>query len=453
MATEELPFHLKGNFAPVAEERTETNLEVEGAIPPELSGLYLRNGANPASGHSEHWFLGEGMVHGVRLEGGGASWYRNRYVRTPFLEDPDTPRISDQGVIDRTRSTANTHVVGHAGKILALEEGSFPFELNHELETIGHVDFGGKLTTAFSAHPHICPKTGEMLSFGYGQFPPYLTYLRVSADGKLVQSEEIEVPGPTMMHDFMITESRAIFMDLPVVFDMPAALAGTMPFKWSDDYGARIGIMPRTGSNADVVWFDIEPCYIFHAMNAWDEGDKVVYDVCRMSEIWREAGDMQGSNTEITLHRFIFDLVTGTVKEQTLDDRPMDFPRIAAERVGLKNRFGFALSLGDGSLGEDGTGSPQMAGHFKFDLEKGSSELHSPGPGRTPGEPVFVPAAGADPNSDEGYVMTFCFDEATNKSELVIADATRFTAPPIARVKLPTRVPFGFHGSWVSDED
>lgn len=453
MAAEELPFHLKGNFAPVQEERTETSLEIEGAIPPELTGLYVRNGANPVSGHSEHWFLGEGMVHGVRLDAGKASWYRNRYVKTPFLEDPDTPRISETGQIDRTRSTANTHVISHAGKILALEEGSFPFELDRELETVGFNDFGGKLTSAFSAHPHICPVTGEMLSFGYGQFPPYLTYLRVSPDGKLVQSEEIEVPGPTMMHDFMITESRAIFMDLPVVFDLPAAIAGTMPFKWSDDYGARIGIMPRTGSNADVVWFEIEPCYIFHAMNAWDDGEKVVYDVCRMSEIWRDAGDMQGGNTKITLHRFTFDLATGSVKEETLDDRPMDFPRIAPGRVGLRNRYGYALALDENGDFSDAGPQPETAGHYKFDFAKGTSELHPAGPGLIPGEPVFVAAAGADPDSDEGYVMTFSYDQSSNKSELVIADASHFSAPPIARIKLPTRVPFGFHGSWIDDEN
>jgi carotenoid cleavage dioxygenase-like enzyme len=301
----EIPFHLQGNFAPVKEEVTAYDLEVVGAIPPELQGMYLRNGSNPVTGHSEHWFMGQGMVHGVRLEDGKAAWYRNRYVQTPFLEDPDIPRISPTGDVNRSVSAANTHVIEHAGKILALEEGSFPFVLDRELGTVGYTDYEGKLTTAFSAHPHACPVTGELLSFGYGQLPPYLTYLRISPDGKLVQSELIEVPGPTMMHDFMITERRAIFMDLPVVFDIQAAMAGTMPFKWSDDYGARIGIMPRTGSNADVVWFEIEPCYIFHAMNAWDEGDTVVYDVVRMSEVWREAGDMMGADTKVTLRQAI----------------------------------------------------------------------------------------------------------------------------------------------------
>ncbi|MAE94252.1 MAG: dioxygenase [Deltaproteobacteria bacterium] len=446
---DETPFYLQGNFAPVTEETTCHDLEVVGALPPELSGMYVRNGSNPPSGHSAHWFLGPGMVHGVRLENGKAAWYRNRYVKTPILADPDLLRISDTGEVDRTASLANTHVIAHAGKILALEEGSFPYVLDRDLETVGWTDFEGKLGSAFSAHPHICPITGEMLSFGYAQQPPYLTYLRVSGDGKLVQTEEIEVPGPTMMHDFMVTERRAIFMDLPVVFDHEAAMAGTMPYSWSDDYTARIGIMPRTGTNADVVWFEIEPCYIFHAMNAWDEGDCVIYDVVRLSEVWREAGVMGGENTKISLHRFRFDLASGHVKEETLDDRPMEFPRIADARVGQKNRFGFSLAFGDMDRGEE----PGLVGHFKFDLEKGTSERHISGKGRNPGEPVFVPAAGSDPDGDEGYVMTFVYDGGSNKSELVITDASNLAASPIARVKLPQRVPFGFHGSWLPDAD
>ena len=409
--------------------------------------MYVRNGSNPVSGESEHWFLGNGMVHGVRIENGRAAWYRNRYVHTTMLDDPSAKRVSDDGVVHHDVSAANTHVVGHGGKVLALEEGSFPYELDTKLETVGCMNFDGKLKTAFTAHPHVCPVTGEMLAYGYGQFPPYLTYHRVSPDGKLVQSEVIDVPGPTMMHDFMITEKRAIFMDLPVVFDLEAALAGTMPFKWSDDYGARIGIMPRTGTNADVKWFEVEPCYIFHAMNAWDEGEKVVYDAVRASEVWRKAGDMMGGDGKITLHRFTFDLATGNVKEETLDDRGMEFPRIADGRIGLKNRYGYTLAFSDLAAAS----TPSFIGHYKFDLEKGTSELHTSGEGRNPGEPVFVSAPGADPNSDEGWVVTYVYDDGSGKSEFVIVDATNFTGEPVARVKLPQRVPFGFHGSWIPD--
>ena len=407
------PFHLQGNFAPIKDEITTTDLEVVGTIPPELEGLYVRNGANPPSGYSQHWFLGQGMVHGVRLEGGRAASYRNRYVRTPYLENPDLQRVSETGQIDRTASAANTHVIEHAGKILALEEGSFPYVLDRELNTLGHTDFEGRLTTAFSAHPKVCPVTGELLSFGYGQLPPYLTYLRVSPDGSLVQTEEIEVPGPTMMHDFMITERRALFMDLPVVFDLEAAMAGTMPFKWSDEYTARVGIMPRTGTNADVKWFEIEPCFVFHGMNAWDEGDRVVYDVCRISEIWREAGDLQSGDGEITLHRFSFDLSDGSVREETLDDRPMEFPRVADARVGQKNRFGYTLAF----EGEDGA-APAMAGQYKVDLKTGASEYSEAGPGRSPGEMVFVPGPGADADSDDGYLLSFVVGKRKSREQL-----------------------------------
>ena len=162
---EELPFHLSGNFAPVFDERTEFDLEVTGSIPPELCGRFFRNGSNPKSGFSPHWFVGNGMVHGVELQGGKATWYRNRYVQTPLLLDPDGLRAGEDGVVDRERSCANTHVISHGGKILALEEGSFPFELTKELETVGSHDFDGKLNTAMTAHPRICPETGELLFF------------------------------------------------------------------------------------------------------------------------------------------------------------------------------------------------------------------------------------------------------------------------------------------------
>ena len=442
---EDKPFHLQGNFAPVSDELTEETLEVEGAIPPELQGLYVRNGANPVTGESEHWFLGNGMLHGVRLEKGKAAWYRNRYVKTPFLADPELERISPTGEINRVASAANTHVVGHAGKILALEEGSFPWIVDSQLETVGYSDYEGRLTAAMTAHPKICPETGEMIGFGYGQLPPYLVYHRVDADGKLVQSEEITVPGPTMMHDFMITRNHSLFMDLPVVFDIEAAMAGTMPFKWSDDYGARVGIMPRDGGNADVKWFEVDPCFVFHTVNAWEEGSKIICIVCRISEIWRTAGDMSGGDGVQTLHRWTFDLETGNVKEETLDDRGMDFPRIADARVGLKNRYAYTLQFANES------GDPGFAGHLKFDFETGVSELHDYGSGYVPAEPVFIAAPGSSANSDEGWVLNYVYDEGLNKSELVILDATKFTAAPVARIKLPQRVPFGFHGSWIPD--
>ena len=443
---DEKPFHLQGNFAPVPSEVTAHDLRVEGALPPELCGLYVRNGANPVTGTSAHWFLGHGMLHGVRLEKGRALWYRNRYVRTPFLENPEIARISADGKFDRTVSAANTHVLAHAGKILALEEGSFPYVVDSELRTLGCTNYDGRLQTAMTAHPKLCPLTGELFGFGYGQLPPYLTYHRVDAKGELVQSEEIPVTGPTMIHDFAITEKHAIFMDLPVVFDLPLALQGTMPFHWSDTYPARVGVMPRTGRGSEVRWFEVEPCYVFHGLNAYDEGDAVVFDVCRIDELWRDPGELIGPGKQ-TLHRWTFDLAGGTAKEETLDERGMDFPRVADARTGRKHRFGFTVEFGAGP-----DGAPALAGLLKLDLATGRSESHRFGVGRNPGEPVFVPAAGADPSSDEGYVMTYVHDEGSGRTDFVVLDASKFEAKPLARVPLPQRVPYGFHGSWIADE-
>jgi carotenoid cleavage dioxygenase-like enzyme len=446
--TDEKPFHLQGNFAPVKEEVTASNLEVIGALPPELNGLYVRNGANPVTGESEHWFLGNGMLHGIRLEGGRASWYRNRYVRTPYFENPEIQRIGADGSVDRVPSAANTHIVRHAGKLMALEEGAFPWIVTEELETVGPHDYDGKLTTAMTAHPKLCPTTGELHFFGYGQLPPYLVYHRVSPEGVLIRSEEIEVGGPTMIHDFAITEGHAIFMDLPVIFDLQMALQGTMPFHWSDDYPARVGILARGGKSADVQWFEVEPCYVFHGMNAYTENGNVVFDVCRISELWRDPGEFTGG--DVSLHRWTFDLAGGSVKEETLSDRAVEFPRVADARVGRRHRHGFAVALG--SAPTAGPEPPGPAGLVKFDLEKGSSELHEFGPGRSAGEPALATAPGSDPSSDEGWVLTYVYDEGTDRSELQVLDATAFAADPVARIPLPQRVPFGFHGSWLPDE-
>jgi carotenoid cleavage dioxygenase-like enzyme len=437
-----LPFHLRGNFAPVADEATLGELRVEGALPSELRGLYVRNGPNPRSGASPHWFLGDGMVHGVRLEAGRALSFRNRYVRTRRLADPDAPRVSPEGRFDYTLSAANTHVLGHAGRIWALEEGSFPYFLDGELNTTGWSDFGGKLKCAFTAHPKQCPVTGELLAFGYSPFAPFFTFHRVSKTGELLESTPIETKGPSMMHDFAITQSRILIPDLSIVFDLGRAMQDGMPYQFDESYGARVGVLPRDGAGP-VRWFEIEPCFFFHVVNAWDEGDRVVMDACRYASLWREAGSFAAGGGQ-TLHRWTFDLASGAVKEETLDERASEFPRVADARVGQKHRFSY-LTLA--TVG--GPESPRLEGLLKLDAVTGKSEEHRFGPQRCPGEPVFVPAAGSR-SDEEGYVLSYVHDLASATTELVVLDASRFSAPPLARVQIPRRVPFGFHGSWIA---
>jgi len=437
--TEEVPAHLQGNGRPVFEERTLTDLKVVGSIPAELDGRYLRNGANPITGMSDHPFFGDGMIHGVRLRDGKAQWYRNRYVQTPFIKDPSIDILDPNVTLDMRCSKANTHIVGHAGKILALEEGHFPYVLDGDLNTVGATDYQGVLKGPFTAHPKICPTTGEMLAFGYAPLPPYLTYLRVSATGELVQVEPITVTGPTMMHDFNITENYVIFMDLPAVFNLDLALEGKMPIEWSDTYPARLGVMPRNGNDAQVKWYDVNPCYVFHPMNSYEDGDKIVLDVARFEHIWKaDAMDFPPP----LLWRWVIDTRTGKVTEEQIDDRSGEFPRVNDAVIGKKHRFGYEMSMGNAGFGEVDAGAI-----LKYDRQTGSRTSIELGKGRVSGEAVFVASAAAK-SEDDGYLMTYVYDAASDTSEFVIFDALTMAADPIATVQLP-RVPFGFHGSWV----
>jgi carotenoid cleavage dioxygenase-like enzyme len=378
-------------------------------------------------------------------------------VQTPRLGDQKLGGVKPDGTIDRVAGVVNTHVVAHAGQLLCMDEGHFPWRVDSELNTLGVHDFGGRLQSAMTAHPKICPLTGEMLMFGYGFMAPYLTYHRVSAAGELVQSTEIPVAGPTMMHDFNVTQNYVIFMDLPVVFDMEMAMRGTMPYRWDDNYGARLGVMPRNGTAADVRWFEIEPCYVFHPMNAYErvdeDGTTLVLDVGRFKSMWRK-GSEEFDNVAL-LHRWEVSLATGRVVETQLDDQPAEFARVADSVIGMQHRYGYMVSTKpiDASAPRGAAGGREVMTPtelLKYDLQTGERVVHRSGAGRQPGEGVFV----ADPNSteeDAGWVMTFVHDGATNTSDLVIIDAQRFDAPPIATVHLPVRVPFGFHGSWVPE--
>ncbi|MFZ4122123.1 MAG: carotenoid oxygenase family protein [Caulobacterales bacterium] len=436
----------RGAFAPVHTEEHLDDLVVEGALPPSLNGVYMRNGANAPNGKSAHWFLGDGMLHGVRLEGGRARWYRNRYVKTVAHLDPKDP-LDFVSMMDKTRSSANTSVVRHAGRIFALEEGHFPYEVSADLETKGFVDFDGKLTTGFTAHPKLCPESGEMLAIGYQAMPPFMTYHRFDAAGRLLQSVDIPVQGPMMAHDFAASRRHAIFMDLPVLFSLEDAMAGRMPYAWNETYQARFGVMPRDGSVNELRWFNIAPCYIFHVLNAYDEGDEVVLDAARYARMWSKAGAFEDGPAQ--LWRYRLNLKTGAVRETQLDDARIEFPRLDERLVGLKNRFGYAVETAVSSndtIAMDGLVSARL---FKYDLETGSRQDAHFGERVMLGEPVFASAGAGE---DEGYVMTYALAADRQSTDLVVLDAQNFSRGPIARVKIPRRIPIGFHGSFFPDE-
>ncbi len=406
------PFHLTGAYAPVDEERTLRELAVVGRIPPDLRGTYVRNGPNPR-GASPAWFAGEGMLHGVRLEGGEAAWYRNRWMRATLAP--------------------NTSVIRHAGHILALVETRLPVEVDSELETIGQFDFAGELERPMIAHPKSCPATGELLFISYSRQAPHLIYYRADAGGRIVHRVPIDVPAATYMHDIGITRRHVVFWDLPVLV---GEWSSARPLRWSDDYRARVGVLRRDGGSDDVMWFDVAPCTISHTLNAYEDGGLVVLDVIRAPRIM----------TPHELYRYTFDLSTGRVTEEVLDPVFVDFPRLHPAREGSANRFGYAVELAAWE-----TGSWQRTVLRKYDMTTGASRVHDFGPTRMPGECAIAPRADAT-DEDDAWAVAFVYDREREASDLVILDAQRFEDEPVATVRLPCRVPVGIHGAWLPDE-
>jgi carotenoid cleavage dioxygenase len=444
MTTTDAPVYLAGHLAPVPDEIDAVDLPVEGALPPELTGRYLRNGPNPRPGEDPgHWFTGHGMIHGVRLRDGRAEWYRNRWVRTNELAG--RPFIRPDGTLDRTAVPANTHVLEHAGRLLALVENGFPYEITPELDTVGPCDFGGRLTSAMTAHPKCDPVTGDLHFFGYSPFPPHLLYHRLSAQGELVHSAEIPGAGPSMMHDFAITDRHALFLDLPVTFQIGLVGRG-MPYAWDDDYPARIGVM-ELADPGPVRWFPIDPGYVFHVGGAHtDPRGRIVLDGCRyspadMAVAWSRLGGTETGPAAAAaalgvarLHRWTIDPAAGTVTESARDERPVEFPTLDDRLVGRPSRHLYTVS-------------ESAIVHYD---EAGPVRAHELGPEVTAGEAVFVPAAD-DAAEDEGWLLSITTRRDGSASRLLVLDAGDVAGPPVATVTLPRGVPAGFHGSWIPD--
>ena len=417
--------YLDGNFGPVEESTVET-LAVTGTLPAELSGRFLRNGPNP-SGNVDlarhHWFIGDGMVHGIRIDSGRALWYRNRYVH----------------------GGANTHVIGHAGKTLAIvEAGGRPSQLGDELEPLGLYDFGGTLEGSFSAHPKLDPDTGELHVMTYRPGPPpfQLTYLVVSADSRIRHSVEIPIRGPAMAHDMSITANWIVIYDLPVLADPSLAQRGfRFPMTWQPDYGARVGLMPRDGGAGDIRWCDVPLGYVFHPMNAFEnDAGAVVLDVCRYDRMFAggyNSGPFSGDQ-ELTLDRWTVNPSTRAVSVDRIDDRAQEFPRCHPDLNGKPYRYGYTVEVAGRSF-------PRL---LKHDLAKGTARELVLGAGQSSSEAVFVPSAGGV-DEDDGYLMAWIYDQGRDASEFVVVDAGEMTV--LARVTLPVRVPYGFHGSWIAD--
>lgn len=449
---------LTGNWAPVHDELVVDDLSVTGCLPAQLHGSYVRNGPNPAFTPlgAYHLFDGDGMLHAVRFEDGRAS-YRNRWVDSAGLRAerragtalygglaefrmPSPEVVAEGGPL---KNVANTHVWRHAGRTFALLEAARPTEidLDGDLATLGEHTFDGLLQGPMTAHPKADPETGELIFFGYSPFPPFVRYHVADPAGRLVTSVPVDLPRAVMMHDFAVSRDHVVFFDLPAVFDVHALLEGRPGIRWEPEHGARIGVLQRSDPTAPVRWFDMEPFWLFHVLNAHDDGDAVVVEACRTDRLNAAFGEEPAvAAAPPTLHRWRIDLAAGRVTEQVLDDEPSDFPRVNDDRAGLDTRFGYV-----GHTRRWGDGAVEFDGITKHDLHGGTTTVHRFGPTESGGEAAFAP----DPErtgEDGGWLLSFVSDRATGSSDLVIVDAE--TMLEVARVHLPRRVPLGFHGNW-----
>jgi len=448
---------LEGSFAPVKEEITATDLPVTGQVPAGLSGRYLRNGPNPLGldDPNYHWFVGAGMVHGVRLRDGRAEWYRNRWVRSKAVAAALGEPWPGGPVHENMDFAANTHVIGHGGRTLAtVEAGALPYELSYELGTVGPCDFGGTLPGGFAAHTKLDHATGELHAIAYFWAWDHVQHVVVDAAGKVTRTTDVAVSDGPMMHDFALTSRYVVLLDLPVTFSLNAVSAGVeLPYVWNPEHQARVGLLPRDGSSA-VQWMEVAPCWVFHCLNAYDDDQgRVVVDLCQYDQSF-DVSTLWSAHGPVTLDRWVIDPAAGKVTQQRLDDRWQEFPRVDERVVSRPHRYGYSAVIGEaaraitaaGDFADDAFSNALL----RHDLVGGTVEAHEFGRDATVGEAVFAPAA-PDAAEDDGYVMAFVHDPERGAADLVILAAQDFTAEPVARIHLPARIPLGFHGSWIPD--
>jgi len=440
------------------------DLIVEGEVPRELNGAFFRNGPNAqfAPRGDYHFFAGDGMVHGFYLDDGRVS-YRNRFVRTikyktekeagEALFSAFNPMDTDPSVAGmETDGLANTNVVWHGGKLLALEEAHAPFELDPgTLESKGPWTFGDKLKGPMTAHPKIDHETGEMLFFGYnadGMISEQMSFHVADRDGNLTRSETFAAPYASMVHDFMVTKDHVIFPIMPLTGSMERAMSGAPVYAWEPEKGVHIGIMPRNGSVSEMRWFKGDPSFVFHPMNAHTSDDTVICDVCEFEEaplfpmVDGTPGDPSKAVPRLT--RWTFDLGRNSddYKVELLDDLPCEFPRLDERLTGMTYRYGYFACDSNPEFKVGG-----FNGIGRVDHDTGRTEIYDVGEACATNEPVFVPKS-EDAAEGEGFLLANVYDDNRKATHLVILDAQNVSAGPLAKAYLDHRVPFGFHGNW-----
>ena len=414
-----------------------------------------------------HWFGGDGMIHAFHLEDGNVA-YKNRWVRTPKweLENKEgeglsgtfgNPRYSDPRIAQMSSTIANTNIVWHGGKLLALEEAHAPFSLDPaSLMPVngGYETFGDKLCGPFTAHPKMDPKTGEMVFFGYsakGRFTKEISLQTVTADSRVTRAEILEGPFPSMIHDFAVTRNWIVLPVFPLTSSMERAMGGKPPFAWEPDKGTHIAFIPRNGMVADVKWVSAPPCYVFHPMNHYETADgKIVVDVMKFDVAPLFPLPDGTSPTKqlpfAKLHRWTFDLAGqgNTMKDEQLDDRSGEFPRFDERFCMSDYRHGWIVGE---NVADAGAEDPATNGLVHYDLKTGKSTGWTAGPDDRFGEPIFVPRHDGAAEGD-GWLLSVLYRAEEKTSDLAVFEATDLAKGPIARAHLSSRVPAGFHGNW-----
>ncbi len=441
--------YLEGNFAPVAGERSSTELQVTGSIPAELSGVYARIGPNPISVKNPgqyHWFTGDGMVHGIRLAGGRALWSHNRYIGTNDVQaqlgrDPlPGPR---RGVFD----TVNTNIIRHQGRNWALvEAGPYPVELDGELNSVRHGLFNSDVNSSFTAHPHADPATGELHAICYdGTSTSHIRYLCIDAQGQVAHEVKIPVKHGPMIHDCAVSKSRVVILDLPVTFSTKALLTGSnFPYAWNAKHPARIGLLPKRGAATDIRWYDIDPCFVFHTCNAFDLDDgTLVVDVVVHRRMFDQSRIGPEAEARVSFERWQLKPNATRVERTVLSTQGQEFPRFDERLAGQKYRYAYTISA-------ENIQDLKPNSLIRYDLNTGEILERSYGSGKITGEAVFIPRTPTSAETD-GWLMSFVHDEHGGNTALVLVKADDFLGDPQAVIELPYRVPLGFHGNWLAD--
>lgn len=463
-----------GPWRPNFVEYDATDLEVEGELPRDLEGVYLRNTENPVhpSIGNYHPFDGDGMVHMIHFANGAAA-YRNRFVRTLGFEaeqeakqplwaglaEPPARSLRDGwGARSRLKDASSTDIVVHAGRALtSFYQCGDLYALDPlTLEQLGRETWGGRFPSDFgvSAHTKVDPSTGELLFFNYGTTEPYMHYGVVSADQELVHYVDVPLPGPRLPHDMAFTEHFSILNDCPMFWDPELIAKGVYATRFHRELPTRFAVIPRRGQTADIRWFEAAPTYVLHWINAYEDGDEIVLDGYFQSD---PSPSLKGASTfyerisrfldlnrmQARPHRWRFNLKTGGTKEEPLGDRIMEFGMINGRHGGRRYRYVYNTTGTPGFFLFDGL--------VKLDTQTGAEQRYAFGDGVYGSESPFAPRVGSR-GEDDGYLVSFVTDMRNDRSECLVFDARQIGDGPIARVRLPERISSGTHACWAGAE-